>query len=51
MPAAKAANQSEDDPEIAADEDENRKITAAETLKNLDEVKISTKSTEATIST
>ena len=41
MPAAKAANQSEDDPEIAADEYENRKITAAETLKNLDEVKIS----------
>ena len=41
MPAAKAANQSKDDPEIAADEDENRKITAAETLKNLDEVKIS----------
>ena len=39
MPAAKAANQSEDDPEIAADEDENRKITAAETLKKLNEVK------------
>ena len=37
--AAKAANQSEEEPEIVADEDENRKITAAETLKKLDEVK------------
>ena len=37
--AAKAANQSEKEPEIVADEDENRKITAAETLKKLDEVK------------
>ena len=37
--AAKAANQSEEEPEIVADEDENRKITAAETLKKLNEVK------------
>ena len=37
--AAKAANQSEKEPEIVADEDENRKITAAEALKNLDEAK------------
>ena len=36
---ARAANQSEEEPEIVADEDENRKITAAETLKKLDEVK------------
>ena len=37
--AAKAANQSEEEPEIVADEDESRKITAAETLKKLNEVK------------
>ena len=37
--AAKAANQSKEEPEIVADEDENRKITAAETLKKLNEVK------------
>ena len=37
--AAKAANQSEEEPEIVADEDENRKITAAEALKKLDKVK------------
>ena len=36
--ATKAANQSEKGPEIEADEDENRKITAAEALKMLDEV-------------
>ena len=36
--AAKAANQSEEEPEIVPDEDENRKITAAEALKKLDEV-------------
>ena len=33
------SNQSEEEPEIVADEDENRKITAAEALKKLDEVK------------
>ena len=37
--ATKEANQSEEEQEIATDEDENRKITAAETLKKLDEVK------------
>ena len=37
--AAKAANQSEEEPEIVADQDESRKITAAEALKKLDEVK------------
>ena len=36
--ATKAANQSKKGPEIEADEDENRKITAAEALKMLDEV-------------
>ena len=36
--AAKAANQSEEEPEIVADQDEYRKI-AAEALKKLDEVK------------
>ena len=36
--AAKAANQSKEEPEIVADEDKNRKI-AAEALKKLDEVK------------
>ena len=36
---AKAANQSEEEPEIAADENENSKITAAEALKKPDEVK------------
>ena len=34
--ATKAANQSEKGPEIEADEDENRKITAAEALKMLE---------------
>ena len=38
--AVKEANQSEEEPEIVTDEDENRKVTAAETLKNLDEVKM-----------
>ena len=38
--AAMEANQSKVEPEIVTDEDENRKVTAAETLKNLDEVKM-----------
>ena len=37
--AAKEANQSEEEPEIVTDEDKNKKITAAEALKKLDEVK------------
>ena len=37
--AAEEANQSEEEPKIITDEDENRKITAAEALKKLDEVK------------
>ena len=37
--AAKEANQSEEEPKIVADEDENRKITSADALKKLDEVK------------
>ena len=37
--AVKEANQSEEEPEIVTDEDENRKVTAAETLKKPDEVK------------
>ena len=37
--AAKAANQFEEEPEIVADQDKNRKITAPEALKKLDEVK------------
>ena len=37
--AAKAANQSKEEPDIVADEDQNRKITAAESLKKLDEGK------------
>ena len=49
--AGEEANQSKEKPEIVADEDENRKITAAEALKKLDEVKNSQKSAEATIST
>ena len=32
--AAEEANQSQEEPEIAQDEDENRKITAAEELKS-----------------
>ena len=32
--AVEAANQSQEEPEIAQDEDENRKITAAEELKS-----------------
>ena len=36
--AAKATNQSVEEPEVVADEDENKKITAAEALKELDEV-------------
>ena len=36
---ARAASQSEEEPEIVADQDENRKITAAEALKKLDKVK------------
>ena len=38
--AADEANQSEEEPQIVTDEDENRKITAAEALKKLNEVKI-----------
>ena len=37
--AAKEANQSEEEPEIVTNEDKNKKITAAEALKKLDEVK------------
>ena len=37
--AVDKANQSEQKPEIVTDEDENRKIIAAETLKKLNEVK------------
>ena len=37
--AADKANQSEQKPEIVTDEDENKKIIAAETLKKLNEVK------------
>ena len=37
--AAKAATQSEEEPETVADEDENRKVTSAEALKKLYEVK------------
>ena len=37
--AVKEANYSEEEAEIVTDEDENRKITAAETLKKLDKVK------------
>ena len=37
--AAEEANQSEEEPKIVADEDENRKITSADALKKLDEVK------------
>ena len=36
---AKEPDQSEEETEIVTDEDENRKITAAEALKKLDEVK------------
>ena len=37
--AAKAANQSAEEPKIVSDEDENWKITVAEALRKLDEVK------------
>ena len=37
--AAEEANQSEEEPEIVTDKDENRKITAAEVLKKFDEGK------------
>ena len=37
--AVEEADQSEEKPEIVTDEDENRKIIEAETLKKLDEVK------------
>ena len=37
--AADEANHSEEEPEIETDEDESRQITAAETLKKLNEVK------------
>ena len=37
--AAKEANQSEEEPEILTDVDKNEKITAAEAIKKLDEVK------------
>ena len=36
---AKKANKSKEEPEIVTDVDENRKITAAEAIKKLDEVK------------
>ena len=36
---AKEANQPEEKPQIVADEDDNRKITAAEALKKFDKVK------------
>ena len=35
---AEEANQSKEEPEIVINEDENRKITAAEALKKVDEV-------------
>ena len=38
--AAEEANQSEEELDIVTDEDENRKIAAAEALKKLDEVKL-----------
>ena len=47
--AAKGVNQSQEEPELLSDEDENRKITAFEALKKLMKRKISQKSTEATI--
>ena len=37
--AAREDNQSKEQPQIVRDEDENRKITAAETLNNYDKVK------------
>ena len=37
--AADEANQSEEEPQIVTDEDENRKIITAEALKKLNEVK------------
>ena len=37
--SAKVAYQTKEEPEIVTSEDENRKITTAETLKKLDEVK------------
>ena len=37
--ATKKANQSNEKPQIVTDEGENRKITAAEAFKKLDEVK------------
>ena len=37
--AAEEGNQSKEQPEIATDEDENRKIAAVEALKKLEEVK------------
>ena len=45
----KIANQSEEEPEIVTDEDENRKITASKALKKLDEMKNFIEPTEATI--
>ena len=38
--ATKKAKQSEEEPETVTEEDENRKITAAEVLKKFDELKI-----------
>ena len=38
--AAEEVNQSEEELDIVTDEDENRKIAAAEALKKLDEVKL-----------
>ena len=37
--AAEEGKQSEEEPEIVTEEDENRKITAAEALKKLDKLK------------
>ena len=47
--ATKGVNQSQEEPELLSDEDENRKITTFEALKKLMKRKISQKSTEATI--
>ena len=39
LQTSKEVDQSEEQPQIVTDEDENRKITVAEALKKLDEVK------------
>ena len=46
---AEEAKQSEEESEIVTKEDENRKITAAEALKRLTNLKISQRPKEATI--